>query len=338
MNRRPLTWVAVGILLAAVIVGCSGRRGPKRRQGSKGSARAAKLGPRIQVFTPPTLRPLIARLTAHLATQRTPLSLTPMKPPPKALMAPLEALLSGGAPVALIARQATPQERLRQHPAQGAGHPRNRRVSAKVPAVVLGGDTVAVITNATNPMDRLSNKDLRLALLGKVRNWRDIRGPNLPLVVYTLPYASGVSELLRRTLTDNRPFHISVRQVADTATLIESVRRTPGGLGLLALFQLQPLRVTTQLPAGVKPLALSTTLGRLGYLPTDRAAAAKGLYPLLLPVVLLMRPTSPNSARATQALKTLLSQAQSGRLGALLGLIKLPKTQHREVAEGWGAP
>jgi len=283
------------ILLVTAVTACGKRSKHKHKAG----AHRGKGGPPVHVTiaAAPETRPLLKRLRHILSKRQPPLKLELTGDAPRA------AVRHGKATLGLV-----------------AGPGLNPFVDSKptIRALRLGTDTVAVITNATNPIDRLSLADLRQIITGQVTNWREVRGPRLPLVAFSLPQSRGAGATLRK-LIGGKGLDILVRQVRDVPTLLESIRRTPGGIGLLALYQLPRGDGTKLTPKGLKMLALSTTAGTPGYLATDRAAAAKGQYPLLLPVTLLHR--TGTKGRAGRELHKLLQPRMLPHLGAQIGLI-----------------
>ncbi len=315
MPRRLAVMAPLALALAAFVAlatGCG--QGDKRR--SKSGSGARSKGQPIPVRAAATVdtRALLGRLRLLLAQARPSIALRDT-----AVGSPLEAVVRRRIHL-LIDSQPPPKT---QRPPNWAP-PR---------VVVLGADTVAVLTNATNPVDRLNLADLRRILLGRVQNWKQVRGGRLPLIAYTLAATSDLTAYLSSGLMGSKPFDPIVRQVADVATLLESVRRTPGALGLLATYQIPRPPMGKLTPPGIKMLALSRKVGTPGYLATDRAAATKGHYPLLLPVVLIVSAPAKHPARST--LDKMLSPKQVPHLSAQLGLVPLPPKDRQAAQQAW---
>jgi hypothetical protein len=310
MHPRPpsLAWLLAVVLAAGLAGGCG--RGGKRKSGSGVSPKGQAI-PLRGAATVDT-RVLLGRLRILLARPQPPIALRETKDP-----APLDGVARGR--LDLLIDSQPPPKRLHD--------------SAPLRVLLLGADTVAVLTNATNPIDRLSLADLRRMVQGRVQDWKQVRGPRLPLIVYSLAAGSGLTTLLRSRFTGGKPFDPSVRQVADVATLLESVRRTPGALGLLATYQIPRPPVGKLTPPGIKMLALSRKLGTPGYLATDRAAATKGNYPLLLPVVLVVGLPAKHPARPI--LDKMLRPKMLPHLSAQLGLVPLPAQDRKRVQQAW---
>jgi hypothetical protein len=307
-------WLLVVTLAMGLGSGCGHdhkHRGGKG-SGASGSGQAVKLRAAATVDT----RVLLARLRLLLVGGPEPLALGSARE-----RAPLDALTAGRLDLIIDSLP----------PAQGT----RPRAAARPRVVLLGADTVAVLTNATNPVDRLSLDDLRRVLQGRAEDWKQLRGPRLPLIAYTLSAGSDVTALLWARLTAGKPFDVTVRQVADVDTLLESVRRTPGALGLVATYQIPRPPEGKLTPEGIKMLALSQKVGTPGYLATDRAAATQGQYPLLLPVVLVVGLDAKHPARPT--LDQVLRPKLLPHLSARLGLVPLPTADRQRVRQAWEA-
>ncbi len=299
-------------LAIALATGC----GQDKKRRSKPGSGAGPKGQGIPLLATATVdtRVLLGRLRVLLARARPPIALRDTPGP-----TPLAAVVRGRIHLLIDSR-----------PPPKGQRPRDSRP----PRIhVLGADTVAVLTNATNPIDRLNLDDLRRVLRGRVQDWKQVRGPRLPLIAYTLAAGSDLTAMLRSRLAGGEPFDPAVRQVANVATLLESVRRTPGALGLLATYQIPRPPVGKLTPPGIKMLALSRKVGTPGYLATDRAAAAKGNYPLHLPVTLIVSTPTKHPARTT--LDKMLTPKMLPHLSAQLGLVPLPPQDRQRLTQAW---
>lgn len=194
---------------------------------------------------------------------------------------------------------------------------------------VLGADVVAAVANVTNRSGRVDLEGLRRALRGEIADWRDVKGDELPFVLYTLPAEVDETRHLRAEILQGGPLGVAVRQVEEVGTQLESVRRTPGGLALVALHRL-PRGLAV--PEGAKVLPVALRLGEPGTLATDRQAAAKGVYPLRLPVVALWRRGDDPVARRLAEVMTTSTALQRE---AWLGLPPQPDTDRERLRRRW---
>lgn len=195
--------------------------------------------------------------------------------------------------------------------------------------LVIGADAIAAVANVTNRSGRLHLDGLGQVLRSEVTRWSELKGDELPLVAYTLPEAAEATRLVSYDLLDGKPLGQLVRQVPDAATQIESVRRTPGGLALVALHHLHR---GGALPDGVKVLPVARRLDEPGALATDGAATARGDYPLRLPIVALFRRGDDPVSRRLAALA---ASAAAHQVEGWLGLPSMPASDREGIRRAW---
>ncbi len=63
--------------------------------------------------------------------------------------------------------------------------------------IVAAFDGVAVIVNNNNPLDKLTISDLHKIFTGKVKNWSELGGKNLPIVTLSREVSSGTYEYFK---------------------------------------------------------------------------------------------------------------------------------------------
>jgi ABC-type phosphate transport system substrate-binding protein len=265
-------------------------------------------------------------------------------PSNEALLARLGDILSKGLPALLVEREHLPgAEALRKLASDhldlallsGMPAPELSRLltsmGARVKVLTMGADVVAVLTNTTNRSSQIDLDGLGRALRGEASTWQDLGGDALPLVVYAPPSSSDLSGLLRAILLGGAPLGQTVRQVEDVETQLESARRTPGALAMVALGRLGPGQA---LPEAVKPLPVASKPGIPGSLPTDRGAAARGDYPLRLPIVAVLRQGDDPVARR---LHLRVAGVPAAERSAWLGLAPLPDSDHERIRRLWAS-
>ncbi len=314
----PVSLVALALVALALVAPAGGCGESHRRPGARKHSSSAAAPIVVKVAATEDTRGLLARLRALLEHGQPPLVLEEIATP-----APLVALARGEVNLVLDSEPPT-----RGHGGRARGNQR-----APIRALLLGAETLAVLANATNPMDRLSLHDLKRVMCSGVRGWRELHGPRIPLVAYTLGHDSDLTAMLRRRFCGKGALNSSVRRVRDVATLVESVRRTPGALGLLATYQIPRHPVGKLTPPGIKMLALSRKAGSPGYLATDRAAAIKGSYPLLLPITLLV--SLPTDHPAHGPLLEQMKPEALPHLSARLGLLPLTPESRERTRRAW---
>lgn len=147
-------------------------------------------------------------------------------------------------------------------------------------------DGLVLITHPGNPVHGLTLKQAHDIYYGKITNWSELGGPNLPIDVYAVASpGDGVEYSLRRLLfgRGNQPV-AAPRLYVNTAKLEEAVALDPGALGASTL-------------AGVSGNPKVHALSIDGTAPSA-ATIASGSYKLATPIYLVTNPNSPHAAQA----------------------------------------
>lgn len=123
---------------------------------------------------------------------------------------------------------------------------------------------------------------MRRLASGEIANWREVRGPDLPVRV--VHYAAGTPERRRldEVLLGAAPVRAAVRQVGNATDMVAAVTAEPGSLGFLG--PADPLGGTVVLPCGGVAMTRTTVLS--------------GRYPLTASLFLI---TFGTSSRVGQA-------------------------------------
>ncbi len=136
----------------------------------------------------------------------------------------------------------------------------------------LAVDALLPIVAADNPTPRISTADLARALTGAVANWREIGGPDMPVVLHGLGADTDLQRSLMARLGE-QPMPAVLHH--DMASLAEAVARDPWALAIIGRAMLGPARA----------LPLTDSCG-FPLLPSGLAVKAED-YPLSLPIFLL---------------------------------------------------
>lgn len=141
---------------------------------------------------------------------------------------------------------------------------------------VLALDAFVPIVASDNPLASITMGMLSRVMAGKITNWQELGGPDVPINVHMLDEKSGLGQAAVDQLLT--PVGASVSAQAkrhpNNLTLVEAVERDPFGLGLASKSAI----------SGVKPVPLS---GQCGFLvPAERNSVKTEDYPLTAPVFL----------------------------------------------------
>jgi len=209
---------------------------------------------------------------------------------------------------------------IRNGSADVAGSARGSNGSAAEAGLVftpVAWDGLVLITHPNNPVHGLTLQQAHDIYYGKITNWSQVGGPNLPIDVYAVASpGDGVEYSLRRLLfgRGNQPV-AAPRLYVNTAKLEEAVTLDPGALGASTL-------------AGVSRNSKVRALSIDGTAPTA-ASVANGSYKLVTPIYLV---TSPTSAHAAQAQAFVDFMATDAAKSALRQHAILPYQDGSELA------
>jgi len=149
----------------------------------------------------------------------------------------IAALLNGDTDIAMTSRPLKLAERLRLAMAQRT-----------LVEDTVAWDVLAVCVHPSNPISHLSRAQLVAIYTGAMTNWKELGGPDLPIVVYSRESSSGTFEFFRDHVLQGKDFAPSVRFIPATGTLVQSIAQTPGAIGYLGIAYLTP---------HIKPVAIS---------------------------------------------------------------------------------
>jgi phosphate transport system substrate-binding protein len=139
-------------------------------------------------------------------------------------------------------------------------------------AKAMALDALVPIVAPDNPLPGISTIDLAKVLTGEVKNWKQVGGPDMPLILHGLEPDSDLQRALAARLGKNPAAKITH---PDLQSLAEAVAKDPWALALTGRASVGPART----------LPLSDSCG-FPLLPSPLAVKAED-YPLTLPVYLL---------------------------------------------------
>ncbi|HEX3049308.1 MAG TPA: substrate-binding domain-containing protein [Aggregatilineaceae bacterium] len=141
----------------------------------------------------------------------------------------------------------------------------------------IGQDGLAVIVHPSNGVPALSLEDLRLIFQGRVVNWGEVGGPDVPIQVISREEASDTRLLLDERVMGGRQTTLAARLALSDDRMVEAVATTPGAVGYISVGQ-----INTQ----VRVVPLMSEAGQDPVAPNADTLRAQ-LYPLSNPVVIV---------------------------------------------------
>ena len=92
-------------------------------------------------------------------------------------------------------------------------------------------DGLSVYLNNDNPVTELSLDQLESIFTGRVRNWKDVGGPDAPIVIYSRENSSGTYEFFKEHVLKGKDFAASAQTMPGTAALLQAVGKDKNGIG-----------------------------------------------------------------------------------------------------------
>ena len=92
-------------------------------------------------------------------------------------------------------------------------------------------DGLSLYVNAENPINELSLEQLSGIFTGKIKNWKEVGGTDLPIVLYSRENSSGTYEFFREHVLKGQDFASSAQTLQGTSQIISAVTKDVKGIG-----------------------------------------------------------------------------------------------------------
>ncbi len=92
-------------------------------------------------------------------------------------------------------------------------------------------DGLSVYVNNDNPVKALTMEQLNGIFTGKIKNWKDVGGNDMPILVYSRENSSGTYEFFKEHVLKGKDFVASAQTMQGTAALLQAVEKDKSGIG-----------------------------------------------------------------------------------------------------------
>ncbi len=92
-------------------------------------------------------------------------------------------------------------------------------------------DGVAIYVNESSPLSQITPAQLKAIYLGDVTNWKDVGGPNAPIVLYSRENSSGTYVFFKEHVLGNEDFAATAQTLPGTAAVVNAVAKEKNGIG-----------------------------------------------------------------------------------------------------------
>lgn len=177
----------------------------------------------------------------------------------------VSALISGTTDIAMASRKVKMDEKLKM---QDAGKAYKEVVFAK--------DAISVVVNPANKVSQLTREQLEGIFTGKIKNWKEVGGDNMAIVVYSRESSSGTYEFFKEHVMKQKNYASTALLMPATGAIIQSVSQTKGAIGYVGLAYVEKT---------VRALKVSYDGGKT-YVSPSMATAKNNTYPISRPLQL----------------------------------------------------
>jgi phosphate transport system substrate-binding protein len=140
--------------------------------------------------------------------------------------------------------------------------------------VIAAYDALAVVVHPSNSVGQLTREQLEGIFTGKIKNWKEVGGDDMKIIVYSRETSSGTYEFFKDHVLNKKNFASNVLSMPATGAIIQSVSQTKGAIGYVGL---------AYLDKGIKALKVSYDKGKSFVAPNMESAKSK-TYPVVRPL------------------------------------------------------
>ncbi len=175
----------------------------------------------------------------------------------------LASLIDGTTDIAMASRKMKMSEKMKLQEAGKASK-----------EVIVAYDALAVVVNTGNSVGQLTREQLEDIFTGKIKNWKEVGGTDMQIVVYSRETSSGTYEFFKEHVMNNKNYASSVLSMPATGSIIQSISQTKGAIGYVGLAYIEK---------DVKAIKVSYDKGKTFVAPSMATAKDK-TYPVIRPL------------------------------------------------------
>lgn len=107
---------------------------------------------------------------------------------------------------------------------------------------IVARDGIAIVVHPGNPCAQLSVEQIRDIYTGKIRNWKELNGPDLPIVVISRDTNSGTYEAFETLVMNKQKITERAEYVGSNGAVRQRVLSTPSAVGYVGLAFLEGVK------------------------------------------------------------------------------------------------
>ncbi len=129
---------------------------------------------------------------------------------------------------------------------------------ASLQQVTIGKDTIVVLVHKDNPVATLSKEQLKGIFTGKIVNWKEVDGKDLPILVVWGKLIPGTNTLFTRHILDGSAPTPEVLEATTAADVRQNVAANPEAVGIGPLAVVDATVKAPKIPEVSRPITLLT--------------------------------------------------------------------------------
>ncbi len=92
-------------------------------------------------------------------------------------------------------------------------------------------DGISIYLNKRNPTSKLTIRQIGDIYTGKIKNWKDVGGPNMKIVLYGRENNSGTYDFFKEHVLHKQDFDASTQHMPGTAAVVNAIAKDKAGIG-----------------------------------------------------------------------------------------------------------
>lgn len=137
-----------------------------------------------------------------------------------------------------------------------------RELAMGVVPTTVAWDAIAVIVNRKNPVKELTMQQLKDIFTGDTLNWKEVGGPDKPIVVITSHVGSATKAVVKKIVMKGRPYVKTAIAVNSTRDEVDQVMEHEFGIGAVSISFADPAKVKILPVDGVAPIPENVSSGK----------------------------------------------------------------------------
>lgn len=118
---------------------------------------------------------------------------------------------------------------------------------------IVAMDGIALVVHPSNPIENLTIEQIRDLYTGKIKNWKELGGPDQPIVVISRDTNSGTYECFESLVMNKEKMGEKVEYVGSNGAIRQRVLSTQGAIGYVGLAFTEGVKALTVNGVEVSP-------------------------------------------------------------------------------------